>query len=323
MASARALWKPLQPRAPSLLKVLVIGAEGQLAHALVETAKSTDIAVVAVGRPELDLLKPTPLARAVEDVAPNVVVNVAAYTGVDKAETEPELAYAINAEGAGRVAEACAGKATPLIHISTDYVFDGELARSYREDDQPAPLGVYAQSKLDGERHVADVCQRHVILRTAWVYSPFGNNFLKTMLRLADNQSEIGVVDDQIGNPTYAPHLAEGILAVARQIISGPENDRRWGVYHMAGAGEATWCRLAREIFAQSKSLGGPVAHVRPIRRAEYPMLAKRPANSRLDCSNCASVFGVRLPEWPIGVAECVRRLLRSNASLHIALGTQ
>ena len=202
------------------MKVLVIGAQGQLARSLLEFAKSADISVVAVGRPELDLLKPTTVARAIEDAASDVVINTAAYTAVDKAEAEPELAYAINAEGAGRVAEACARKNIPLIHISTDYVFNGALARPYREDDQAAPLGVYGQSKLEGERRVADVWQRHIILRTAWVYSPFGHNFVKSMLRLAANRSEIGVVDDQVGNPTYAPHLAAGILAVARQIMS-------------------------------------------------------------------------------------------------------
>ena len=200
------------------MKVLVIGAQGQLARSLLEVAKSADTSVVAVGRPQLDLLKPDTVSRAIEDAASDVVINTAAYTAVDKAEAEPELAYAINAEGAGRVAEACARKNIPLIHISTDYVFNGALARPYREDDQTAPLGVYGQSKLEGERRVADVWQRHVILRTAWVYSPFGHNFVKSMLRLAANQAEIGVVDDQIGNPTYAPHLAAGILAVARQI---------------------------------------------------------------------------------------------------------
>ena len=300
----------------------MIGAQGQLARALVESAKSTDISVVAVGRPELDLLKPTTVARAIEDVAPDVVVNAAAYTAVDKAEAEPELAYAINAEGAGRVAEACAWKNIPLIHISTDYVFNGVLARPYREDDQPAPLGVYGQSKLEGERLVADVCQRHVILRTAWVYSPFGHNFVKSMLRLADNQSEIGVVDDQVGNPTYAPHLAEGILAVARQIMSGPENDLRWGVYHMAGAGEATWCRLAQEIFAQSKSLGGPVAHVRPIRTAEYPT----PANGLRTLGLIVRIARAFLASaFPSGQSASPNVFGGSSdeTSPHIALGTQ
>ena len=301
------------------MKVLVIGNHGQLARALVESASSRDTSVVAMGRPKLDLLRPTTIAHAIEEIAPDVVVNTAAYTAVDKAEVEPGIAFATNAEGASFVAEACAQRDTPLIHMSTDYVFNGVLTRPYREDDQPAPLSVYGQSKLEGERHVADVCQRHVILRTAWVYSPFGNNFLKTMLRLADNQSEIGVVDDQFGSPTYAPHLAEGILAIATRILSAPGSDHRWGVYHIAGAGEATWCLLAREIFAQSKSLGGPVAQVRPLRTAENPKPARRPANSRFDCLKCATIFGVSLPEWRIGVAECVRRLVgveRSRTSL-------
>ena len=306
------------------MKVLVIGAQGQLSRALVELAKSTNISVVTAGRPELDLLKPSTVARAVEAAAADVVVNAAAYTAVDEAEVEPELAYATNAEGAGHVAEACARKDTPLIHISTDYVFNGALARPYREDDQAAPPGVYGQSKLEGERRVADAWQRHVILRTAWVYSPFGHNFVKSMLRLAANQSEIRVVNDQVGNPTYAPHLAAGILAVARQIASFIEDDLRWGVYHVAGRGEATWFRLAQEVFAQSKPLGGPVAHARPICTDEYPTLARRPANSRFDCSKCAGVFGVRLPEWPIGVAECVRRLVTvKSRSTNTSLGTQ
>ena len=175
--------------------------------------------VVAVGRPSLDLLERTTVFRAIDESAPDVVINAAAYTAVDKAEAEPALAYAINADGAGHVAEACARRNASLIHISTDYVFGGPTG-PYREDDPVAPLSIYGHSKLEGERRVADRCQRHVILRTAWVYSPFGHNFVKTMLRLAESRSELGVVDDQIGNPTYAPHLAAGVLAIARQIAS-------------------------------------------------------------------------------------------------------
>ena len=168
-------------------------------------------------------------------------------------------------------------------------------------------------SKLEGERRVADWHQRHVILRTSWLYSPFGHNFVKTMLQLAESRSELGVVSDQIGNPTYAPHLAAGVLLIARQIASmgGAVPS---GIYHLAGCGEATWFRFAQEVFNKSEQLGGPVAHLRPISTAEYPTPAKRPSDSRLDCSKCAGAFGVHLPDWTIGVAECVSQLLGGAA---------
>ena len=215
--------------------------------------------------------------RAIDESAPDVVINAAAYTAVDKAETEPALAYAINTEGAGHVAEACARRNTSLMHISTDYVFGGSPGPN-REDDPAAPLNVYGNSKLEGERRVADRHQRHVILRTSWVYSPFGHNFVKTMLQLAESRSELGVVIDQIGNPTYAPHLAAGVLAIARQIAS-MDKAVAPGIYHLAGCGEATWFRFAQEVFGKSEQLGGPVAHLRPISTAQYPTPAKRPSD--------------------------------------------
>jgi dTDP-4-dehydrorhamnose reductase len=296
------------------MKLLVIGTQGQLARSLLEVAKPHDISVVAVGRPELDLLNPTTIFRTIDGAASDVVINAAAYTAVDGAESEPELAYAINAEGAGRVAKVCARRNRPLVHISTDYVFGQGVTGPYREGDPAAPLGVYGHSKLEGERRVADLCQRHIILRTAWVYSPFGHNFVKSMLRLAESRSELGVVDDQIGNPTYAPHLAAGILAIARQIQTSQDKEPPWGIYHAAGSGETTRFRFAQEVFSQSARLGGPGVRLRPISTTDYPTPAKRPADSRLDCSKCARVFGVRLPNWPIGVAECVGRLVEDKA---------
>jgi dTDP-4-dehydrorhamnose reductase len=297
------------------MKLLVTGTQGQLARSLLEVAKLPDTSVVALGRPELDLLNPTTiLFRAIDGAAPDVVINAAAYTATDKAEAEPELAYAINAEGAGRVAEVCERRNTPLIHISTDYVFGGGVTGPYREADRAAPLGVYGHSKLEGERRVADRCQRHIILRIAWVHSPFGDNFVKSMLQIAKGRSEIGVVDDQIGNPTYALHLAAGILAIARQILTSPDKEPPWGIYHAAGSGETTWFRFAQEVFSQSERLRGPMARLRPISTTEYSVAAKRPADSRLDCSKCARVFGVRLPDWTIGVAECVWRLVGDKA---------
>jgi dTDP-4-dehydrorhamnose reductase len=292
------------------MKLLVIGAQGQLARSLVEVGTSQDLSVVALGRPEVDLLDSASIIRAIDRVKPHLVVNTAAYTSTDKAESEPELAHAINAEGASNVAEACAGRDTPLIHISTDYVFDGHTLEPYREDSPTAPLNVYGSSKLEGERRVAAACPQHLIVRTARLHSRFAQNFVKTILRLAESQSELAVVDSQIGNPTYAPHLAAGIATLASRVVEGTSSSVPWGIYHLAGSGEATWYGLAQEALSRSAALGGPVAEIRPISAADYPSPACRPADSRLDCSKCFDAFGVRLPDWPIGVAECVARLV-------------
>lgn len=297
------------------MKVLVIGREGQLARSLVDAAKQAGVEVVAVGRPEIDLAMPSTIGGAISQHAPGLVINVAAYTAVDQAEKEPALAFAINADGAGHVARACAAADVPLMHISTDYVFDGSKTSAYVEDDAVSPLGVYGSSKLEGERQVAAAHARHVIVRTAWVVSPFGHNFVKTMLRLAQSRPEISVVGDQIGCPTYAPHLASALLAVAQQIGRRDRAAAPWGVYHATGTGEATWFDLAQEVFAQSRRHGGAAASVKPITTAEYPTPARRPANSRLDCGKLARTFDVRLPDWRDGIAECVA-VLSEGATL-------
>ena len=269
------------------MKLLVIGTKGQLARSLLELTRPPDLSVIPVGRPDIDLLNPSTICRAIDRAACDVVINAAAYTAVDKAESEPKLAYAINAGGAASIAEACARRNTPFIHISTDYVFGGLGKGPYRESDEAAPLGTYGRSKLEGERRVADLWQKHIILRAAWIYSPFGHNFVKAMLSLAESRPELGIVDDQIGNPTYAPHLAAGIVAIVRQVQTGPDRDASWGLYHLAGSGETTWFRFASEVFSQSERLGGPTARLRTISTAEYPTPAKAAANSRLDCSKC------------------------------------
>ena len=255
---------------------------------------------------------PTTVSDALATFKPDVVVNAAAYTAVDKAESEAEIAFAINGRGAGHVAAASSAYGVPLIHISTDYVFDGSKPDWYRETDPVAPLGVYGQSKLDGERHVITANARHIVLRTSWVYSEYGANFVKTMLRVAQARDDLGVVDDQRGSPTYASHLAAAILDVAGQVVSA-ETDEHWGVYHASGSGEATWCEVARAIFAKSERLGGPTAVVRSITTADYPTPAKRPANSRLDCSKLKQTFNIKLPDWHDGVAACVRALLNES----------
>jgi dTDP-4-dehydrorhamnose reductase len=293
-----------------MMKVLVIGKEGQVARSLAAAESPEGMAVVALGRPEIDLTEADTITKAIDAVAPQIVVNAGAYTAVDKAETEPELAGLINATGSGHLAAVCSERTLPLIHLSTDYVFDGKKNSPYNERDLVAPVGVYGRSKLEGERLVAKACPCHVILRTAWVFSPYGHNFVKTMLRLASSRKELGIVDDQQGNPTYAPHLAEVILAIAARLAESNRDGGPWGIYHSVGTGEATWCELAREVFRCSENFGGPTATVNGITTAEYPTAAARPANSRLECTKLQRDYGLRLPDWRKGVADCVCKLL-------------
>jgi dTDP-4-dehydrorhamnose reductase len=267
--------------------------------------------VVAVGRPELDLADPKSLAAAIARERPDIVVNAAAYTAVDKAEAEPAVAHAINALGAEHVATACAASAIPIIHISTDYVFDGTKDGPYLEDDPIAPINVYGRTKLEGEQRVAKACERHLILRTAWVHSPWGVNFVKTMLRLATTRPNIGVVDDQKGSPTYAPHLAMIVLAIAARVTADPAGVR-WGIYHAVGSGETSWFGFAREVFRRAAEQGLPAAEVAAIATAAYPTPARRPANSRLNCDRLRLSFGLELPDWRLGARDCVARISAS-----------
>jgi dTDP-4-dehydrorhamnose reductase len=292
------------------VKLLVTGREGQLARGLAETA-GAGVQVVAIGRAELDLADAKSVAAAVARERPDIVVNAAAYTAVDRAETEPAVAHGVNALGAEHVAKACAARAIPIIHISTDYVFDGTKDGPYVEDDSTAPINVYGRTKLEGEQRVAKACERHLILRTAWVHSPWGTNFVKTMLRLATTRPNIGVVDDQKGSPTYAPHLAATVLAIAGRVAADPAG-MRWGVYHAVGAGETTWFGFAREVFRHAVEHGLPAAEVAAIATAAYPTLARRPANSRLNCDRLRLLLGVELPDWQVGVRDCVMRISAS-----------
>ena len=287
------------------MRLVVTGKAGQVALSLAERAPA-GARVILLGRPELDLAEPADIAAALTAARPDVVVNAAAYTGVDKAETEREMAFAVNAVGAGAVAAATHALGVPLIHISTDYVFDGSKAAPYTESDATAPLGVYGASKLAGEQAVLAAHPGAVICRTAWVYSPFGANFVKTMLRLAETRGEVGVVADQIGNPTNALDIADCVLQLASK--------RAEGVFHMAGPGDASWADLAEAIFAASAAHGGPSARVRRITTADYPTPAPRPANSRLDCRKLAETHGLSLPDWRPSLAAVVARLFKEHA---------
>jgi dTDP-4-dehydrorhamnose reductase len=265
--------------------------------------------IVTAGRPELDLAKPETVGQVIRSARPDVVVSAAAYTAVDRAEDEPALAHAVNATGAGAVAEAARVAGAPVIHLSTDYVFAGDAAHPYAESDAPSPIGVYGKSKLAGERAVIAVHPDHVILRTAWVYSPFGHNFVRTMLRLAGDRDEVAVVGDQWGNPTSALDIADAVLHIARSVARGAPADG-FGLFHLAGTGRTTWSGFAERLFEISATLGGPSAKVRTITTAEYPTRAKRPVNSCLSTDKLWRVYGWRAPEWQASARTVVERLL-------------
>lgn len=292
------------------MRIAVTGREGQVARSLLATAPS-GIEVIAIGRPELDLANPASVLPALAAAQPDVIVSAAAYTAVDKAESEPDSAFAVNAAGAGAVSEAAAKLGIPVIHLSTDYVFSGEKLAPYVETDPTGPISVYGSTKLEGELRVAAGNADHVILRTAWVYSPFGANFVKTMLRLAETRDELRVVADQRGCPTAALDIADAILAIAARLKADADPALR-GTFHLTGTGEASWADFATEIFAQSRAIGGNSAVVTPITTAEYPTPARRPANSRLSGDKLAATYGIRLPGWKSSTEIAVKAILKN-----------
>jgi dTDP-4-dehydrorhamnose reductase len=290
------------------MRIAVTGSKGQVATSLLERA-GLKAQVVALGRPAFDLTDRAAVLAGLEAARPEVVINAAAYTAVDKAEAEEADAVRVNRDGAGHIAEAAARLGVPLLHISTDYVFDGRLDRAYREGDSTAPTGAYGRSKLAGEKLVAERCEDSVILRTAWVYSPFGANFVRTMLRLNETRDEVGVVADQHGNPTSALDIADALIAIAARVKDDKSQGLR-GVFHLTGSGEATWADLAEAIFHEAAARGRRQTQVKHIATADYPTPARRPTNSRLDNEKLSRVYGVKLPEWRQSVAVCCARLL-------------
>jgi dTDP-4-dehydrorhamnose reductase len=294
------------------MRIAVTGRQGQVAQSLAEIGGKADVDIILVGRPDLDLLDPDSILPALETARPDVIVSAAAYTAVDKAESDKELAFAVNATGAGAVAKAAARLGVPVIHLSTDYVFDGSGTRPYLEDDPTGPISVYGASKLAGEGLVAAATPDHVILRTAWVYSAHGANFVRTMLRLGETRDEVSVVADQFGCPTSAHDIADALVAVARRVTSDPSLDLR-GTFHLTGNGEANWADFAEHIFATAARLGHSPTVVRRIGTADYPTPAKRPANSRLSGGRLSEVFGIGLPDWRASTETVVRRLLEAK----------
>ncbi|WP_430259396.1 dTDP-4-dehydrorhamnose reductase [Neorhizobium sp. IRS_2294] len=291
-------------------RYLVTGQEGQVVRSLVERAsRHRDIEVLPLGRPALDLARIDTIEAAILSAKPAVIVSAAAYTAVDQAETDEANAFAINAAAVGEIGRVAKALGIPVVHLSTDYVFDGKKSSAYLETDPVNPLGVYGRSKLEGERLLAASGADYAILRTAWVFSPYGKNFLRTMLRVAETRDDLNVVADQIGNPTSALDIADAVFKVGDNLLA-LDDARLRGVFHMTGTGDASWAEFASAIFEASGKSGGSTANVHPITTAEYPTPAKRPQNSCLDCSKLAAEHGVSMPDWQSSTLEVVRQLL-------------
>jgi dTDP-4-dehydrorhamnose reductase len=289
------------------MRILLTGANGQVGWELRRTLACLG-EVVAVGSGEMDLTDADAIRRVVRETTPRVIVNPAAHTAVDKAESEADLAHAINASAPGLLAEEAEKLGALLVHYSTDYVFDGSGERPWQEDDATAPLNVYGASKLAGEEAIRGACRRHLIFRTSWVYGARGANFLLTMRRLMRERPELKIVADQIGAPTWSRMLAEATALILAQQVSparGADRPEPWGVYHMTNAGETSWHGFAAAI--QALDVPERPARLLPIPSSDYPTPAKRPLNSRLNNARLARVFGIRLPDWRQALSLCMQ----------------
>ncbi|OWW02303.1 dTDP-4-dehydrorhamnose reductase [Rhizobium sp. R72] len=291
------------------MRIAVTGKQGQVVSALLERGSAAGVDIVAVGRPELDLIDRASIRAALSEIKPDAIVSAAAYTAVDKAESEEALAFVINAEGPTAIAEVAKELGVPVVHLSTDYVFPGDKQGVYVETDATGPVSAYGRSKLAGEVGVAAANSNHAILRTAWVYSPFGANFVKTMLRLAETRDTLNVVADQHGTPTSALDIADAVIAIAKRLSVDPDLKLR-GVFHLTGSGEATWADFAEAIFAGLEAKSGKVVSVGRIATADYPTPAKRPANSRLSNDKLKQAYGIVLPDWKKSTKVVLDRLL-------------
>ncbi|MDO8838149.1 MAG: dTDP-4-dehydrorhamnose reductase [Parvibaculum sp.] len=297
---------------PRTRRLLVTGAGGQIGTKLIARAAAHGFAAIGTTRAELDITDRAAIDAAIASLKPDIVINAAAWTAVDRAESEPDLAHEINAHAPGLLGAACDRAGIPLLHISTDYVFDGSAARPWREEDPLAPLGVYGKSKAEGEAALRRATENHIILRTAWVFSPCGSNFVKTMLRLAAERDELTVVDDQKGSPSSAIDIARVLLTLARlsldRQVAGEAPPR--GTWHFCNAGVTSWYEFARAIMAGAAARGAPSARVRPIPTSAYPTPARRPENSALDCTKLTHDFGIVPRPWTEALDDVLDRLL-------------
>lgn len=297
------------------MRILVLGASGQIARALYAAGGRDNLAVATRGRPQTDVTQAAAVDLTIAETHPDVIVNAAAFTAVDDAEANPKEAYAVNRDGAGLVAQAAAARGVALIHLSTDYVFDGTKQALYEEADPARPCNVYGLSKLAGEEVVRANHPKAIVLRTAWLHSERGRNFPLTILTRARSGGEISVVDDQWGCPTFADDAASGIVAIARDLMqNGPRVED--GLLHMASPDSTSRLEWAREILSLSKSLGGPFASIKPVKTAAFASQTKRPLNSRLSSERLRRIYGISLPSWRDGLTRCMSRVAENGWSL-------
>lgn len=287
------------------MRVLVTGCKGQVGHCLVEILSNAEnVALLAVDREELDITKQESINEAVNAFKPTIIINAAAHTSVDKAEQEVELSYSINRDGPKFLAEAAQRIGATILHISTDYVFEGNKEGEYVEDDATNPQGVYGASKLAGEIAVAEACDNHVILRTAWVFGKYGNNFVKTMLRLAESRDELSIVGDQVGGPTYAGDIAKVLVEIAKHVSNAKPVE--YGVYHFSGLPHVSWYEFADRIFDNAVEQG--ILNHKPIlsniTTEQYPTPAKRPNNSKLSTAKITDAFAIKTSNWQAAIAN-------------------
>jgi len=290
------------------MRLLLLGGTGQVGEELRALSLPKDVEIVAPSRGELDLEDREAISRMMVAESWSAVINAAAYTDVDRAESEQSVAFAVNAEAPARLAIETARRGIPLVHISTDYVFDGRKGTPYVERDAVAPLNAYGRSKLAGERGIRAANSRHIILRTSWVYSPYRKNFVRTILRLAAERERLTIVADQRGCPTAARDIAKACLDVALSCASEPEQVP-YGIYHFAGAGEATWFEFARTIVDLAADRLPRSPQVIPIRAIDYPTPAVRAADTRLDCTAVVRAFGIELRPWQLALQDTIRHL--------------
>jgi dTDP-4-dehydrorhamnose reductase len=294
------------------MKLLVIGANGQLGWELGRKSRVDDIETECVDLPDFNITDQGSVTRQVEKSSPDLVINASAYTAVDRAETESALAFAVNEKGPDYLADTCAAHNIPMIHVSTDYVFNGEKKTPYLESDPVSPLGVYGKSKAAGDDAIRNRLSTHIIIRTAWLYGVHGQNFVKTMLRLGKENKTLRVVADQHGCPTYAADLADAIFTVSRDVLNGVKD--RWGTYHFCGRGSTTWHGFAEEIFNLARTwIPLKVRTVVPVATRDYPTPTRRPTNSVLDCSRIQESFGIQIRPWKESLAEMLKIILSSE----------
>jgi len=295
------------------MKIVVTGSRGMLAQDLLARLERGGFAVIGLDLPELDITRSQEVFAQLNTIRPALVINCAAYTAVDKAESEPAVTFAVNRDGSANLAEPCRCLDIPLLHLSTDYVFDGKAKRPYREDDPTNPLGVYGQSKLEGEEAIRTRLAEHLIVRTSWLYGMHGQNFVKTILRLAKERKKLRVVSDQYGCPTWTGDLAEALVAMAGQIHENRKSIQ-WGTYHFCGAGTTTWYEFAKAIVEEARVREKlRTSRVVAISTSDYPTAAQRPRCSVLDCSKIREVFHISATAWKEGLEGVLDELYKSH----------